>query len=373
MRRWSAFLVGMVLFTTVLGAGSVQAVGEGKLLVAPQLLDAAALAVDWQVHLALSKAEVVENMFVFDEYLLVMTDHNYLFCINREKGTIYFEYQLVPAGLPVYRPQYYDDKFWFVVGNELLVVSPHAGQAPKPRKLGVVGSGATSPAMRNTSHLYIAGSDRRVHALVVDGYWQSFSASAEDSSLINSLVCDDEFVAFTTDIGGVICMSPFDMNPEKYWQRDLVDRIDAPIVRDGEWLYVSVESGKIHQLSIATGADGWKEQFQAGAALTDPVVTGRKLLYQYAHDKGLYAIDKENGGGLWQLKDGIGLLSEDGVSSYVFVQPPMLIRMDNASAKKVYSVNLAGVTRFATNTIDSKMYLSSDKGKVMAVGIKSGK
>jgi len=365
--------MGMVLLTTALGAGAVEAAGQGQLLVAPQLLDAAGLAVDWQLHLALSEVEVVEEMFVFDEYLLMMTDHNYLFCIDREKGTIYFEYQLAPAGLPVYRPQYYDGKFWFVVGNELLVVNPHAGTVPKPRKLTVVGSGATSAAMRNRSHLYIAGSDRRVHALVADEYWQRFSASAEDHSLINSLVCDDDFVAFTTDAGNVVCMSPSDHNPEEYWQRDLIDRIDAPIVRDGKWLYVSVESGKVHQLSIAAGVDGWKEPFQTGAALVDSVITGRKLLYQYAGLKGFYAIDKSTGGGLWQLKNAIGLLSEDGASSYVFARPSMLIRMDNAGAKKVYSVNLAGVTRFASNTIDSKMYISNDKGKVMAVGIKAGR
>jgi outer membrane protein assembly factor BamB len=371
MRRWSAFLVGMVLFTVILGAGALEAAGKGRLLVAPQLLDTAGLTLDWQVHLAVSEVEIVEKMLVFDEYLIVLTDHNYLFCIDREKGSIYFEFQLVPAGLPVYPPQYYGGKFWFVVGNELLVVNPHAATAPKPRKLSVVGSGATSAAMRNTSHLYIAGSDRRVHALVTDGYWQRFSASAENNSLINSLVCDDKFVAFATDAGNVVCMSPSE--PKEYWQRDLVDRIDAPIVRDGNWLYVSVESGKIHKLSITTGIDGWKEQFQAAAALVDSAVTGKKVIYQYAGVKGFYAVDKKSGAALWQLENGIGLLAENGTSSYVFAKPGMLIRMDNAEAKKIYSVNLAGVAKFASNTVDSKMYISSDKGKVMAVGIKAEK
>ncbi len=286
MRKWSAILVFIVFFAAVMAFGTVEAADEGRLLVAPQLLEAAGLMMEWQVHLALSKVEIVENMFVFDEYLIVMTDHNYLFCIERKKGIIQFEFQLVAAGLPVYHPQYYGGKFWFIVGNELLVVNPRSATVPKPIKLGMVGSGATCSAMRNTSFIYAAGSDRRLHALVADEYWQTFSASAENNSLINSLVCDDKFVAFTTDAGNVVCMSPDDPKPREYWQRDLVDGIHAPIVRDGQWLYVSVESGKIHKLSTTTGLDGWKKQFQAGAALVDSAIAGRKVIYQYAGIKG---------------------------------------------------------------------------------------
>jgi hypothetical protein len=373
MRKWLAILVFIVFFAAVMASGTVEAAGEGQLLIAPELLKTAGLMMDWQVHLALSKVETVENMYVFDEYLIVMTDHNYMVCINREKGVIQFEFQLVAAGLPVYHPQYYGGKFWFIVGNELLVVNPRSATVPIPIKLGMVGSGATCSAMRNTSFIYVAGSDRRLHALVADEYWQSFSASAENSSLINSLVCDDKFVAFTTDAGNVVCLSPDEPNPKEYWQRDLVDGIHAPIVRDGQWLYVSVGSGKIHKLSIAKGLDGWKKQFQAGVALVDSAIAGKEVIYQYAGVKGFYAIDKEIGTSLWQLDNGLGLLSEDGDISYVFAKPGMLIRMNNADPGKIYSANLAGVTKFASNTVDSKIYISSDKGKVMGVGIRAGK
>lgn len=373
MRKWLAILVFIVFFAAVMAFGTVEAASKGQLLVAPELLEAAGLMMEWQVHLALSKVESVENMFVFDEYLIVMTDHNYLFCIDRKKGTIRFEFQLVAAGLPVYHPQYYGDKFWFIVGNELLVVNPLSATAPKPIKLNMVGSGATCSAMRNTSFIYAAGSDRRLHALVADEYWQSFSASAENNSLINSLVCDDKFVAFTTDAGNVVCMSPDEPKPKEYWQRDLVDGIHAPIVRDDQWLYVSVESGKIHKLSITKGLDGWKKQFQAGAALVDSAIAGKEVIYQYAGVKGFYAIDKEIGTSLWQLENGLGLLSEDGDFSHIFAKPGVLIRMNNANPGKIYSVNLAGVAKFASNTTDSKMYISSDKGKVMAVGVRAEK
>jgi hypothetical protein len=38
--------------------------------------------------------------------------------------------------------------------------------------------------------------------------------------------------------------------------------------------------------------------------------------------------------------------------------------MDNVSAKKLYSVNFAQVSRYAANITDSKIYIANEQGRI---------
>ena len=73
--------------------------------------------------------------------------------------------------------------------------------------------------MRNDKHIFIAGTDRRLHAIVADEYWEAFAVTADNDSMINSLVVDNDFVVFSTDAGNVICTSS--QSRDKHWQRDI--------------------------------------------------------------------------------------------------------------------------------------------------------
>ena len=121
--------------------------------------------------------------------------------------------------------------------------------------------------------------------------------------------------------------------------------------------------------AAATGTDAWKAAFQAGAALIESTVIGKRVVYQYAGDKGLYAIDKQTGKKVWQLENAVALLTEAANTAYVIADPPLMIVMDNLKAKKLYSVNFAGVSKYAVNTTDSTMYASNDSGKVMSISL----
>ena len=74
-------------------------------LVSPKLLLQSGLAEQWQLTIPLKqqKNERIDRILVFGEYLYVLTDQNYLYCINRAKGTVRFVLQLTVAGLPICR------------------------------------------------------------------------------------------------------------------------------------------------------------------------------------------------------------------------------------------------------------------------------
>jgi outer membrane protein assembly factor BamB len=341
---------------------------EQGFLISPVLLKHSGMEMQWQLNLPIKPSEKVERLFVFDEYLYVLTDHNYLFCLERVKGTLRFEQPLAVAGLPICAPKYYGGKLNFVVGNELLVLDPAAGAMVEKRKLKGFGKGSVCDIARNSAYLYVVGSDRRIHALVAGEYWEKFSVSADNDSLINSLLVDDKLIIFTTGAGNVVRVSSD--GPAKKWQFDLPGTIKAPIVRDGDSLFVGSENTKLYKLDINTGQKIWPVDFQTGAVLTEPTIIGDKTVYQYGGDKGLYAVDKEGGEKVWQIEDGIGILTEKDGRAYVLAGAGVLIVMDNDSGEQLYSVNVSAVSRHATNMTDSAIYVSDDEGRLMGIKIK---
>jgi len=363
-----------VLFGVLLGLGffgNVSASAGGGSLVSPSLLRAAGLEKRWQIDLPVKwdekdrYSESVERMFVFDEYLYVLTSDNYLFCIDRLRGAVRFEMQLAIKGLKICDPYYYGRKLWFMVGNELLVLDPLSGKIVKSKQFKALGRSAVCTLSRNDLHIYIAGADRRLHAVDIADYLVDFKVTADNDSLITSVAADNDLAAFSTEAGNVVSISAG--GPKKQWQVDITGKITAPIVKDGNWLYVSGQDAKVYKLSFLSGAKGWAVPFQAEIGLVDSVTAGQFTVYQYAGEKGLYAIDKVSGEMVWNVEGGLGLLAEKEAKAFVLARPGVLVVMDNELGKKLYSVNFAGVSRYAVNTTDAVMYVADAAGRVASI------
>ena len=172
-------------------------------------------------------------------------------------------------------------------------------------KLEGFGKGSVCGIDLNSKYLFVVGTDKKLHALVDGEYWQKFSASADNDSLINSMVADDELIVFATELGNIVRISSD--SPAKKWQFDIPGTIKAPIVRDGDSIYVGSQNTKLYKIDINTGQKAWPVDFQTGAVLSKPAIIGKKVVYQCAGDKGLYAIDKEKGQKIWQVEESAGL------------------------------------------------------------------
>ena len=194
-------------------------------------------------------------------------------------------------------------------------------------------------------------------------------AAAPDGSRINSLVADDRFLVFTTESGNVISIFPG--QAKRRWQYDVVGKIVSPLVRQDEWLYVGSANTKLYKLNIKNGRTEWDKAFHTGDVLKKSPVLGEKVLYQSTDHKGVYAIDKATGRMVWQSPRGVDVLVEIGNKAYVFAEPGVLIVMDNAEARQLYSVNFANVKKYAVNTVDKAIYVADLNGRVMCIVEKS--
>jgi len=365
--RWGAVLLGVFFVfgcgvspSTTLRTSGTAKEGDSFSLVSGELLKAAELELVWANKVAMRKGETLKQLFIAGENIYSLSSGNYITALNRQKGTMIFSRTLSPAGFPVVGWELYNDVIFSIVGNELVEIDPQSGKELSAIRLDV---GAACAAARNRSYFYIGGTDRRVHTLRADDKVRLFRVGAENDSAVVSLVADEDFVVFATDGGNVVSFTAG--GPKQLWQFYAAEAIVGPIARDASSLFVASKDTNVYRLDIRKGKLIWKYQTEA---MLDrgPVVTG-SVVYQYVRDKGLAAIDKKSGRDLWQLAGGVDLLAETGGKAYVITDKKTLVVMDNKKGEELYSVNFVGVSRYAANTVDSKMYIADKDGRIACI------
>ena len=329
-------------------------------LVSPELLRSAKLKIVWQNKLPIRKTEGVDQLFIISNRIYALSDQNYMVCLDRVKGNALFSKPIAPVGFPMVGLELYRDELISIIGNKLVEIDPNTGIESKSKDLKF---GIVCPAARNGSYFYVSGADRRLHVLHAENYVQVFEIAADNDSIITSIIADESFVVFGTDAGNVVSMLPD--RPKWLWQFDATDAIAGPIVRDGMSLFFASKDLNVYRVDMVDQTWAkliWKHQMP-GLLEKAPHVTATAV-YQYARNGGLTAIDKQSGQFMWSLQQGVDLLAESGRYAYVITNVSTLEVMDNTSGKKLYSVNFAGVSRFATNTTDSKIYIADKQGRI---------
>jgi hypothetical protein len=363
------FLTSVILFSgmAVARTDSNYATPDNAALVSAELIQEAGWTYNWQMSLPLKAGEKIDRLRVMGSRLYAMTDTNILFCIDRKNGRVQSSSQLSASRLPVCRPAYYEDKFWFIVGSEMLVFDPTIGGFTIKEKFPQIGSSAECGLARNKDYVYISGSDNRLHAINTDGFWQQFMATADNDSPIVSVLATDDIVVFATQAGNVVGMSPTEA--KKLWQYDVTGKIKGQLVLDGEDIYVGSFDSKLYKLGLSDGKLVWNSPFHSGAPIRDSFAVGDEIVYLYNPLNGLYGINKQTGKPVWQVASGEGMICETPQKGFVFASPGILKVMDNETGDELYSVNFSSVQRYAVNTTDAVMYLADTKGRLMSVTV----
>jgi len=327
-------------------------------LVSTELLERAKLGIQWETKLAIKETERLERLLILGNRIYALSNYNYVASLNRETGDVIFGRSFAPAGLTILGLELYDGELISIIGSNLVEISPEFGTELRSKSLGF---GVACPAARNSLYFYVAGADKRLRTLRAEDKVKLFDVAAENDSMITSIVADDDFVVFATDAGNVISMTPD--RPKKLWQFDAADGIAGPIVRDGESLFVASKDTYVYKLNARNGTTPiWK--YQTGALLDRCPRVTRQVVYQYVRYKGLSAIDKKSGRAIWQLPEGVDLLAEANGRAYVMTNAGTLVVMDNKTAKRLYSVNFANVSKYAANVEDSNIYIADESGRI---------
>lgn len=336
-------------------------------LIPHALIRRAGWTYNWQISLPVKARESIERMQVYGDYLYVLTDSNILFCVQRRQGRMLYSVQVSPEGLPVCDPFFYGDRPAFISGNQIRLFDPATGVLQQAQVFEHVGDTFQCGVARNENYIYLTGSDNRLHAISTDGYWQAFTATADNDSPIHTVIATDEIVVFATYAGNVVGMQPD--AAVKVWQYNASGPIHADIVSDGEYVYVTGMDAKLYKLNIETGTLAWHLPFHAGAPLPDAPVIGNDVVYVYSDLNGLDAVNKTDGEAVWNLAAGKNTLCEAADRAFVYALPGIIAVMDNQTGEQLYAVNVNQVQRYAQNMTGPVMYVADKEGRLMSITV----
>ena len=350
-------LVLLAMLASSAGVLAVETeVSKAMPLVGESLLAKAGIKQVFQVSLAIKDTESLEQFLPLGDNLYALSSTNYLFCVDRKNGRVVFAGQLTEPGFPVFEPKVYNGKIFAASGSELITID--IATAALSRTKSEFRS-ACSPA-RTSNYIYIAGVDKRLHALQIEPQVRLFDAAADNDSLMTSIIANGQSVIMATLAGNVVSIKPD--SPSKIWQRDLPGKITAAMVLDANSIYVSCEDTYLYKIKLTTGQIEWKAQL--AGALTNSAAVGSTAVYQYVVGRGLTAIDKATGAILWQMADGVAMLAQTAEKSYVMSGGRNCVVMDNGTGKEIERINFAQTQLQMSNGIDSKMYVADKQGRV---------
>jgi len=333
-----------------------------KPLVSPELLKYAKLKMLWDNVFPIQKNEKLDRLLLFDNYFYALTNRNFMLSMNQKNGNIRFEKTIEATGLPITGLRLYDNELMYVNSDSKLVqINAQTGNVITTTN---VGFSVACPVARNSKYFYIAGTDKRLHALHADNKVQAFEVAAENDSAITSVIADENFVIFATEAGNIICIAPD--KPLRLWQFNAAGAIVGSPVRDGMSLFFACKDTNVYRVDMVGPPENdrliW--MYQTAAILEDAPVVTQDIVYQHVKGKGLSAINKQTGTALWQVPGGVDLLTETAKKAYVITNIRTLVVMDNVKAKKLYSVNFAEVSKYVSNTMDDKIYIADNLGRI---------
>jgi hypothetical protein len=358
VRNRIVLLVGVI--TLSVGQNGFAAAGNPRQLVSPELLKHAKLKILWENELPIKKNESLEQLLMLDNRIYAISSQNYMVSLNKKNGNIIFGRTIAPAGLPIAEFKIYGDELLSVDGSKLIQLDANTGIELKTMDAGF---SIVCPAACNSSYIYLGGVDKRLHVFRAEDRVQTFEVAAENESLITSIAAEDNFVAFTTAAGNIISIAPD--KPTRLWQFDASKAIAGPIVREGLSLFFASKDTNVYRVDVVGLPERkrliWKHQ--TAAVLEEAPRVTQGIIYQHVPRKGLTAIDKGTGALLWSVPGGVDLLAEAGSKAYVITKIRTLVVIDNVKAKKLYTVNFAGVSKYISNITDENIYIADDRGR----------
>ncbi len=343
-------------------AGSSGATSADWLL-CPELLDHARLKIVWQQALPLNPGETFAALTLLEDRLYLRSSRNYLWSLDASRGDVVFSRSVAPQGIPVLCLDCYGDTLVSVVGNRLTEFRDDTGTDVRVSNLGV---SIVAPPVRNSQFFYVPGADRRLHVFRADYLVRTFKAAADDDSLITTVCADETEVVFGTATGSVMAMAAD--APRKLWSFKAAGGIAGSVIREGDSFFLASKDTHVYRIDVTdTNTVQLTWRFQTEAVLDrEPRVTER-FVYQYATGRGVTAIDKQTGRAAWARPEGVDLLAEAGGKAYIITRVRTLAVMDNATGKRLYSVNCAPVTGHAANTENARIYVADGLGRVVCL------
>ncbi len=337
-------------------------------------LQAAGMFRYWQAHLPISSKDSLEQAYLVDEALYVITDSGSLFTLTAKTGLVRWAVKLAGADHRIYRPAHIRT----ASGAGPVVITTSAEVFVYDRFRGDLIRSFTPP--------FAAGSS----AVGYDGALLMGSADGRFYSLqINHPRAREPFKRWEVLAGGPVTASPvlYDHNMLLFASQDgtvyschaadkalnWVFRAGGPVMADPyvdeSGAYVATIDRSLYKLHLGSGRILWRVRMPQ--PLTEgPVVTAHTV-YQFCIDNGLSAIDADTGQEKWRSPRGRTFAAHARGGDTIFTDDRRLEVVDHDSGDLRHTIDATAVTAAVSNTTDDAVYLLGRDGRVLCARLDS--
>lgn len=314
----------------------------------------------WENDLAIAKKEYLESISIEGGYLYALSNRNFLFSLNRNKGNILFSKEITQPGLPVLGFRKHEENVMTVAGNRLMVVSPITGEVKETFSEDYTIS--CLPA-RNGGYYYIGATDGILRAVGVKDKIGIHNITGRYNSEIVSVFFHKTYgVIFATKAGNIVFANNVLLS--KLWDFTVSEGLSVPVSIKGDYLYAIADDSKLYKISLANGSLQWKTP--VGLPEDKKPVVGNRNVYQLTEDKEVIAVDKNSGKIVWKLENAKGALNEINGKSYIASNGGLKI-IDSATGEIKRELILDKNCIYGVNLDDELVYIADRVGNICCV------
>ncbi len=351
------------------------------------MLETAALQYYWNIDVPLQSDEFVQNVYLIDENLYLISNLNVMTAIDAATGVVKWHRQITSPARKLFRPTHYDNA---AISKKIpgiaSLISPETEPSQKQtdlvcinsptrlfvldrttgeiyRKIAFKFTANTGGACAN-QYFYVGGTDGHFHAIQIDFALHAWEVGTED--LITS--------PLETFGGRVYCASQdsrvyaYSTMPTKNmaWKRKIGGPITAGIHADPRGLFVPCMDNRLYAYETATGIELW-EPFICEGPLRSAVQVSQNTIFQYADGDKFYAIDLATGRERWSRPDGRKVVGYFDGNVYILDAGRRLLVLDEMLGKVKHRLPTTGLDMFLANVSSPAIYAARRDGHVFCI------
>ncbi len=335
-----------------------------SILGAPQeLVSKSGLKTHWYFsNLPLGKATEISRIFFNNKQLYVLNNHNVLYAINGDNGTILWTKTLSKYHAPPAPVNFYEGSLLFVVGNRYLQVNATNGNTEHEFDFTF---NATTSAHRNKERVVVGGEDKRFYSIRLTDKVPIWKAVLKNQPTGHISVADEKVYYVTNDKKNRNKLFVSDITEKQIiWQKTTIDNLIGTVV-DTQQCFLPCFDTTLYCFETNQGTMLWKHL--TGGRLEVLPTIKNEFVYQPVEHKALLCIDRADGALKWELKDGKSFLSQNNDMVYAITHDNQISVFDNKKAKRINSFYMPEIDLFAVNTENDIIYLATKSGNILAL------
>lgn len=371
--------LGLVAVTGLLGSAGCGTNPEtpGEI----QVIQNPGFARSWATSLNVPSTDKVRSIFVRDAYLIVYTDDGQVYGLTRDNGDPRLTMKVPGGDFRMFPPLVLKEHLVFPTLSSLEIYSLtgakertlEVGAAIRADCVGAVNN-VFVPVDSPNGGARIKRYDLNNRAVSVP-VWELQSWKG---GLASSPALHTDTVYLAAETGIVYAVTANDREPIWPLPGNVFDArspVTAPLAADDVGLYVSTVEGKFYCVNRTSGQVKW--QWFGTGPLEDAPVPLADTVYIRDPNRGWAAVDKienpeikapqYNRKERWARDDIKQILSQDAQYTYVLTKDNRISALDKKTGQTRFQSRRNDFHVMATNPKDSTIYLSTLRGRIVAV------